>query len=73
MNPRLKELLDRMVAPGQFPNMSASEGHELFELVHEMETKLQKAKELLVLAHHIAMNESFDQTAKKFQDAINNL
>jgi hypothetical protein len=31
MDARTQELLDRLVAPGQFPNMSCSEGHELYE------------------------------------------
>lgn len=31
MDARTQELLDRLVAVGQFPNMSASEGHELHE------------------------------------------
>lgn len=31
MDARTQELLDRLVAPGQFPNMSCSEGHELHE------------------------------------------
>jgi nitrogen-specific signal transduction histidine kinase len=48
MNPRLKELLDRMVAPGQFPNMSASEGHELVELVRELHVKYM-AREVIIL------------------------
>ncbi len=36
MDERLRELLDRLVAKGKFPNMSASEGHEIYELVYEL-------------------------------------
>ena len=31
MDKRTQELLDRLIAPGSFPNMSCSEGHELHE------------------------------------------
>ena len=31
MDERLRELLERMTAPGQFPQISASEGHEVVE------------------------------------------
>ncbi|MCK5017439.1 MAG: hypothetical protein KAS32_10265 [Candidatus Peribacteraceae bacterium] len=41
MNPRLRELLERMTAPGPFPNMSASEGHELVEMVYELNEELE--------------------------------
>ena len=36
MDARLIELLERMTAPGPFPNMSCSEGHELVDLVYDM-------------------------------------
>jgi hypothetical protein len=35
-NERLKELAERLVAPGSFPNMSASEGHELYEGIRDL-------------------------------------
>ena len=38
MDIRLEELLDRMVAPGQFPQISASEGHEVYDLTHILES-----------------------------------
>lgn len=34
MEPRLKELLDRLTELGPFPNMTASEGRELVDLVY---------------------------------------
>jgi len=35
MEARLKELLERMTASGPFPQISASEGHELVDMVYE--------------------------------------
>jgi hypothetical protein len=38
MNARTQELLSRLVAPGQFPNMSCSEGHELHDgVIYELD------------------------------------
>jgi len=47
MDTRTQELLERLVAPGQFPNMSCSEGHELHEGVLNETERLSKAVELL--------------------------
>ncbi len=44
MEPRLKELLERMTAPGSFPGISASEGHELVDMVYEMERETEIIK-----------------------------
>jgi hypothetical protein len=41
MNARLEELLERMVAPGHFPQISASEGHEVVELAIALEAEVQ--------------------------------
>ena len=43
MDARTQELLDRLVAPGQFPNMSCSEGHELHEGVTDASQQMKNA------------------------------
>lgn len=45
---RLDELLQRMVAPGPFPNMSASEGHELVDMVYELVEDYENCRKELV-------------------------
>jgi len=47
MDARMQELLERLISPGQFPNMSCSEGHELREGVLNETERLSKAIELL--------------------------
>jgi hypothetical protein len=42
MEPRLKELLDKMVGSGTIRNMSASEGNELVDMVYEMDEETHK-------------------------------
>jgi hypothetical protein len=46
METRLKKILERMTAPGSFPNMSCSEGHELVESVYKMEECLRSAEKM---------------------------
>jgi hypothetical protein len=44
-NERLRELAERLVSPGSFPNMSASEGHELYEGIQELLDEAESYKE----------------------------
>lgn len=72
MNPRLKELLDRMVAPGQFPNMSASDGHEMFDMVHELNERYE-AREARTLAIVLDAIEQLEPLARQIIDPKDNI
>lgn len=45
MSPRTVELAERLVAPGSFPNMSASEGHELSAALNDIQGALEGLRE----------------------------
>lgn len=72
MNPRLNELLNRMVAPGQFPNMSASEGHELYQMVYELNERYE-AREAHTLAIVLDTIEQLEPLARQIIDPKDNV
>lgn len=41
MDERLKELLERMTAAGKFPQISASEAHEVVDAVYKMQEQIE--------------------------------
>jgi len=61
MDIRLEELLERMVAPGPFPQISASEGHEVYDLTYILEAELEKMK---------AENAEWELSFQLFDNAI---